>query len=61
MRTLKTRGLDDLEGVHARAKKAYAMGRIDKQDFERINRLINELMAFIIHMRELNEDGEEEG
>ena len=61
MRTLKTRGVDDLEGVHARAKKAYAMGRIDKADFDKINRLINELMAHIIWMRELNEKGEEEG
>jgi hypothetical protein len=59
MRTLKERGLRELAPLKRRVKRAYAMGRIDTDDFKFLNQRLDEVEARIISMRELNEQGEE--
>jgi hypothetical protein len=61
MRTLKARGLEDLDAIVARAKKAYAMKRISVIDFELLMDLAGRMEAHIVNMREINEYGKEEG
>ena len=61
MRTLKSRGLQEISLVRQRARRQYALGRISKADWEYIDSRLDEVEARIISMREINETGEEEG
>lgn len=61
MRTLKSRGLVEVQMLRQRARRQYALGRISRPDFDYIDSRLDEVEARIIAMREINEDGEEEG
>lgn len=61
MRSIKVRGWDDLQRLKGRVKRVYSLGRIDKPTYVWLIAAIEELEAFIVKMRELNEKGQEEG
>lgn len=60
-RSLKTRGLAELDSLRRRARRQHSLGRIDLQDLDFLMVRIQEIEARIVTMRELNEQGEEEG
>lgn len=61
MRTLKSRGLVEVQLLRQRARRQWALGRIGKPDYDYIDSRLDEVEARIIAMREINEQGEEEG
>ena len=61
MRTIKVRGAGDLDSLKRRVKRAYSLDRIDRPTYVHLVEEIEHLEAYIINMRELNEQGEEEG
>jgi hypothetical protein len=60
MRTLKTRGLEEVHALRKRNRRQFALRRISKADYEYIDIRLDEVEARIVGMRELNEHGEEE-
>ena len=56
---MKERGLRELSSLTRRVKRAYAMGRIDTDDFRYILPRLEQAEARIVSMRETNEQGEE--
>lgn len=61
MRTLKSRGLQELRLLRQRNRRQFALRRISKADYDYIDHRLDEVEARIISMREINEEGEEEG
>lgn len=61
MRTIKSVGMDDLGRLRRRIQRSHAMNRIGRSDAEYLLSLVNQMEARIVEMRELNEQGEEEG
>jgi len=61
MRSIKVRGWEDLDRLKGRVKRVYSLGRIDKPTYLELSQRIDDLEAYIVNMRELNEQGEEEG
>lgn len=59
-KTLKTKGLEELNAFKLRTNREYAMRRIKKRDHDEIVTLVNKLEAKVTIMWELNENGEEE-
>ena len=51
---LKTRGLDEVQGLLRRAVRLYGLRRIGEQDFRFIEERLKEIEARIISMRESN-------
>jgi hypothetical protein len=49
---LKTRGLDELNSLQARARRLYGLSRISKEDFDFIDKRLSEVEERIIEMRE---------
>lgn len=60
MRTLKSRGLVEVQTLRQRARRQFALRRIDRADFDYIDIRLDEVEARIVAMREINENGEEE-
>jgi hypothetical protein len=60
-RTLKTRGLVEVQQIRERARRQFAWRRISKADWEYIDKRLDEVEARIISMSETNEHGKEEG
>lgn len=60
-RSIKTRGASELMSLKRRVIRQYALGRIYKTDHDRLIGDIDKLEAYIVNMRELNEQGQEEG
>lgn len=60
-RTLKTRGMEELNALRNRGRRQRALGRIDAQTAARLDELLAEVETLIVNCRELNEQGEEEG
>jgi len=61
VRTIKVRGWEDLDRLKGRVKRVYALKRIDKWTYDTLIDQIEHLERMIVNMRELNQDGEEEG
>lgn len=59
-RTLKTKGLEELNALRNRARRQQGLGRIGAADADFIVKRLNEIEAKIIAMRESNENGLEE-
>ena len=59
-RTLKTKGLEELQALRTRARRQQGLGRIGAADAEFIVSRLNEVEARIVSMREKNENGLEE-
>lgn len=59
-RTLKTKGLEELDALRRRARRQQGLGRIGSKDAEYIVTRLNEVEARIISMTEENENGMEE-
>jgi hypothetical protein len=60
MRSVKERGMArELTPLMRRVKRAYAMERISRSDFDFIIQRLQQVEARIIEMVEYNEDGEE--
>lgn len=49
---LKHKGLDELNNLQNRFRRLYALGRIDKKDFDFCEERLNEVEARIIEMSE---------
>jgi len=60
MRTLKSRGLQEIQTLRQRVRRQFALRRISKADFDYIDVRLDEVEARIVSMREINEQGEEE-
>lgn len=60
MRTLKSRGVVEVQQIRSRARRQLAFQRISKADYDYIDTRLDEVEARIISMQELNEQGEEE-
>lgn len=60
-RTLKTRGMQELNALRNRVRRQHALGRIGKVTAFNLVDLLNKAEAIILSCRELNENGEEEG
>lgn len=61
MRTIKTRGIEELRALRRRVRRSLAMERISRDDFLYIDARLDEVEARMITMRELDEDGKETG
>lgn len=61
MEPLKTRGLAELTALRKRVRRARAMGRIQRLDFEYLEERMDEIEARIVQMTELTREGEEVG
>ena len=59
-RTLKTKGLQELNALRNRARRQQGLGRIGAADAEFIVKRLDEIEARVISMRENNENGLEE-
>ena len=60
MRTLKSRGLAEVQRIRQRARRQLAFQRISKADYDYIDTRLDEVEARIISMSEINEQGREE-
>lgn len=60
-RTLKTRGMQELNALRNRVRRQRALGRIDETTSRKLEEHCGEMEAIIVNCRELNELGEEEG
>lgn len=60
MRTMKSRGLQEVSRLRTRLRRQLAFQRISKADYDYIDIRLDEVEARIISMREINENGEEE-
>lgn len=61
MRTLKSRGLQEITLLRQRVRRQFALRRISRADHDYIDIRLDEVEARIISMSEINENGEEEG
>lgn len=59
MRPMKTQGLVAVQEVRARNRKLWGMGRIQRPDFEYIDKRLDEVEARIVSMTETDEYGKE--
>lgn len=59
MRPLKDAGLAEVQALRRRARRALAMSRIGKADFQYIDDRLDEVEARIVSMQEFNEYGKE--
>lgn len=59
MRPLKDVGLQEVQQLRRRARRARAMDRIGKADFDFIDDRLDEVEARIVSMRETDEYGRE--
>jgi hypothetical protein len=59
MRPLKTSGLEELKRLRSRGRRQLALGRILKDDWEFIDRRLDDVEARIVSMKETDENGEE--
>lgn len=60
-RSLKTRGIAELNALRNRTLRQHALGRIERTDEKFILIRLGEIEARITAMRELDENGKEEG
>lgn len=61
MRTVKSRGMDELHSLLRRVRRAQALGRIGAADAKYITARLEQCEARIVSMSEINESGREEG
>lgn len=59
-RSLKVRGMEELDSMRRRVRRQHALGRISRPDADWLVRRINQIESRIVSMRETNEYGEEE-
>jgi len=60
MKSLKSRGVVELQRLRERARRQLAFQRISKADYDYIDQRLDEVEARIISMQETNEQGREE-
>lgn len=58
MKSLGTRGMDELHALKRRVVRSYAMGRIGKADHDFIVKRLDEIEARIVQMPEYGEEEE---
>lgn len=59
-RSLKVRGVEEIDSIRRRARRQHSLGRISKPDADWLVRQLNKIESRIVSMRETNEYGEEE-
>lgn len=60
MRSLKSRGVEDVSLLRRRVRRLLALGRIYPADADYITKRLNEVEAKIVSMHETDEYGKEE-
>lgn len=59
MRPMKDVGLKEVTGARARVRKLWSMGRVQRPDFEYIDKRLDEVESRIVSMTETDEYGKE--
>lgn len=59
MRPMKDAGVIEVQALRRRARRLYAMERIDKPDYEYIDKRCDQIEAKIVSMSERDEYGKE--
>lgn len=59
MRSMKTRGAEEISAALQRVRRLHALGRVHGPDKEYIEQRLLEVQSRIVAMQETDEDGEE--
>lgn len=59
MRPLKDAGIQEVQQLRRRTRRQLAMGRINRPDFDFIDKRLDEIEARIVSMQETDEYGKE--